>query len=311
MYKKLKILLLIISALIISSCSGSASGSGLEEWSLSTQKGTRDNTPVCLIPKEDMTDISENDLASINYSNANEGYVIVKYTGKNHKVKLQIKGNDGVKYTYSLKNDGTPDVFPLSAGDGGYNISVFENIQANQYSLALSTDIDVKLRDAYLPFLYPNQYVKFTKDDKAIAKAVELAYPANNDLEVVSNVYNYIIRNVSYDTEEAETVTSGYLPDIDEVLETGKGICLDYASLMTAMLRSQQIPARMEIGYAGTAYHAWISVYIDGAGWINGLIQFDGVDWSLMDPTFAASNSSDYLKSFIGDGKNYTLKYIY
>ena len=311
MYKKLKLLLLLIPTLILFSCSGKASDAKLEDWSLPTQKGTRDNTPVCLVPKEGTENISENDLAYVDYSNANEGYIIVKYTGKNHKVKLQIKGEDDIKYTYSLKTDGTLDVFPLSAGNGSYNISVFENIQTNQYSLALSTDIDVSLRNVYLPFLYPNQYVKFTIDDKAITKAVELAYPANDDLDVVSNVYNYIIRNVSYDTEEAETVTSGYLPDIDEVLETGKGICLDYASLMTAMLRSQQIPARMEIGYAGTAYHAWISVYIDGAGWVNGLIQFDGVDWSLMDPTFAASNSSEFLKSFIGDGKNYTLKYIY
>ena len=98
---------------------------------------------------------------------------------------------------------------------------------------------------------------------------------------------------------------------MDETLATGKGICLDYSALMTAMLRSQQIPTRMEIGYAGTAYHAWLSSYIDGVGWVNGLIHFDGTDWSLMDPTFAASNSADFLESFIGDGDNYMLKYIY
>ena len=98
---------------------------------------------------------------------------------------------------------------------------------------------------------------------------------------------------------------------MDEVLYTKKGICLDYAALMTAMLRSQRIPTRMEVGYAGTAYHAWISTYITDIGWVNGMIQFDGKDWSLMDPTFASTTSEKELKSFLNDSSNYRLKYIY
>ena len=286
-------------------------GADLTEWSLPEGKGSRDNTPNCLVPEMCGTDVFQNDLANIDYSNSSEGYIFVTYTGVNEKVKLQITGPDEVKYTYSLKTDGSSDDFPLSAGDGTYLINVFENIKDAQYSLACSLEIDVTLNDPYLPFLYPNQYVKFNKDCKSIAKAAELAAPADTDLDVVSNVFNYIIRNVVYDQEEAETVQSGYLPDVDEVLATGKGICLDYSALMVAMLRSQQIPTRMEVGYAGDAYHAWLSVYINGVGWVNGLIEFDGVDWSLMDPTFTASNGSEFLKSFIGDGDNYTLKYIY
>ena len=114
-----------------------------------------------------------------------------------------------------------------------------------------------------------------------------------------------------YDYNEAETVQSGYIPDIDEVLSTKKGICLDYAVLMSSMLRSQRIPTRMEVGYAGTAYHAWISTYITDVGWVNGIIEFDGTKWSLMDPTFASNVNEKELKSFIGDGSNYSVKYIY
>ena len=281
------------------------------QWSLPEGTGSRDNTPNCLVPEMSGTTVFENELASIDYSNSAEGYIFVTYTGTNEKVKLQITGPDEVKYTYSLNTDGSSDDFPLSAGNGLYLINVFENIRDTQYSLACSTEIDVRLNDPYLPFLYPNQYVKFNKDCKAVEKAVELAAPANSDLDVVSNVFNYIIRNVVYDQEEAETVQSGYLPDIDEVLDTGKGICLDYSALMVAMLRSQQIPTRMEVGYAGDAYHAWLSVFIDGVGWVNGIIEFDGADWSLMDPTFTAANGAEFLESFIGDGDNYKLKYIY
>ena len=41
------------------------------------------------------------------------------------------------------------------------------------------------------------------------------------------------------------------LPSVDETLKTKKGICFDYAALMTAMLRSQGIPTKLEIGYQG------------------------------------------------------------
>ena len=40
-----------------------------------------------------------------------------------------------------------------------------------------------------------------------------------------------MITNISYDEEKARTVESGYLPDVDETLESGKGICFDYAAL--------------------------------------------------------------------------------
>ena len=80
---------------------------------------------------------------------------------------------------------------------------------------------------------------------------------------------------------------------------------------MAAMLRSQRIPTKLEFGYAGDAYHAWVTAYIEDEGWINGIIEFDGVDWTLMDPTFAANAGTKKIKSFIGDGSNYTTKYTY
>ncbi len=275
-------------------------------------KGSRDNTPVCLKPVSDGKIVYKSDLAFVDASNTSEGYVVIRYTGDSQKVKLRITGPDEIVYTYDLKTGGGEDeVFPLQAGDGNYLICIYENIAGTQYVTAFTQEIDVALRDEYLPFLYPNQYVNFNEGNQAIAYSEYLSYVANDDLEVVSAVYNALISSMSYDYDEAETVQSGYLPDVDEVLTTGKGICLDYAVLMTAMLRSQRIPTRMEVGYAGTAYHAWISTYIKDIGWVNGMIQFDGKKWSLMDPTFASTTETERLKNFIGDGENYQTKYIY
>ncbi len=274
-------------------------------------KGSRDNTPVCLVPVAGGEVVYENDYARLDASNSSEGYVVVTYLGQSPKVKLQITGPNSTTYTYNLSTTPTEEVFPLQQGNGEYMINVFENIEGTQYSQAFTQPIDVNITNEFSPFLYPNQYVNFTSSNKAVDKGKYLAYECNTDLEVVSEIFNFIIKNVIYDHDEAETVQSGYLPDVDEVLATQKGICLDYAALMTTMLRSQRIPTRMEIGYAGTAYHAWLSTYIEDVGWVNGMIEFDGNEWSLMDPTFASNTKDESLKDFIGDGSNYSVKYIY
>jgi transglutaminase-like putative cysteine protease len=252
--------------------------------------------------------VYSNSLAAIDASNVSEGYIMVNYKGTNPKVKLQMTGSNGVTYTYNLS--GGYEAFPLSAGSGTYKIAIYENVTGNQYSTALSQTITANITNTFGPYLYPNQYVNFNASSKVVAKAKELAAGCANDLEVVTKVYNYAT-TITYDYNKANTVQSGYTPNVDAILASGTGICFDYAAVMASMLRSQNIPTRLEVGYAGTAYHAWISTYIHDIGWVNGIISFDGTNWSLMDPTFAASTDETTLKNFIGDGTNYKTKYIY
>ena len=155
------------------------------------------------------------------------------------------------------------------------------------------------------------KYVNFTADSLPVAKAEELADGASSDLDIISSVYNYIITHFTYDYSKASSVTSGYLPDTDEVFTAEKGICFDYAALMSAMLRSQRIPTKLEVGYSGDVYHAWISCYVDEIGWVDNIIEFDGKNWSIMDPTLAANNSASDVKKYVGNGKNYVTKYTY
>lgn len=309
---------LIAATLLSSACgktvpaddeNGSLDGSASSSAVSSSATGTRDDTPYCPTPEASGKTVYGNDLATIDASNASDGYIMAVYHGDVEKVKMQISCPDTTIYTYDLSDE--YQTFPLTSDSGKYHFAIFENIKDTQYSTAFSQDADITISDPFGPYLYTNQYVRYTKDSKAVAKGVELAADASSDLDVISNVYNYMITNITYDHEEAKNVQSGYIPDVDEVLDTKKGICLDYASVMTCMLRSQHIPTRMEVGYAGSAYHAWISTYIKDKGWVNGIIEFDGHDWQLMDPTFGASSDSKKLKKFIGDGSNYKVKYIY
>ena len=239
-----------------------------------------------------------------------DGYVCANYTGTCPKVKLRITGPDTVVYTYDLHGGGY-ETFPLSSGDGYYDVTIYENISGTNYATCLYADLDVQIPDEFSPFLYPNQYVNFTSDSKVVAKGQELAEGASSDLEVITRIYDYITGNITYDYDKASDPPTGYTCDVDAILDSVTGICLDYAAVMASMLRSQRIPTRLEVGYAQDAYHAWISVYTADTGWLNGIIEFDGNVWTLVDPTFGANTDNKTLKKFIGDGSNYILQKMY
>lgn len=298
-------LCLILALFFLCACSKSTAG---EE---SSAGGTRSNTPVVYEPAAPGTETIGSSSLTIDISNRNQGYIMARYTGASAKANIQLTGPDGVIYKYFLTPSDAYTALPLTAGSGSYQIDGYENITDNKYAILFSESVDVQLEDELLPFLYPNQYVNFNSGTKAVATASEVVAGASSDLDAVADIYHYVIGHVSYDEAKAESVTSGYLPVVDETLETGKGICFDFAALTAAMLRSQNIPARLEIGYSGDIYHAWISVYTPETGWIDNLIEFRGDGWTRMDPTFASSNeNNEKILKYIGDGSNYTTQYI-
>lgn len=264
-----------------------------------------------LVPQASGTVTHGNSVATLDISHAAQGYCMMKYTGSVPKIKVQItKGS--TQYTYDLNARNAYEVFPFSEGDGTYSVKLFEQVSGNQYSQALSKDVSVKLSDPFLPFLYPNQYVDFSAESAVVRTGAQVAAGAADEMGVVTAVYHYVVENLTYDTVRAASVQSGYLPDVDQVLALGKGICFDYAAVMTSMLRSQNIPTKLVVGYTGSLYHAWVNVYIESVGWVDNFIYFDGVSWKLMDPTMASSaKNSEDIKKYIGDSANYQSKYSY
>ncbi len=264
------------------------------------------------IPAATGTVTDGNSKVAIDVSNTNQGYIMIKYLGTVAKVKIQITKSGCETYTYTVSKNGQYEAYPFSLGSGSYSVKVFENISGTKYAQAFSNTYNVALAGDFLPFLYSNQYVDFTDTSKTVAKGAELCKGKTKTLEKVTAVYSFVVKNFTYDKEKAATVKSGYLPNVDNVLAAKKGICFDYAAVMAAMLRSQDIPTKLVVGYAGNAYHAWINVYSAEEGWIEKVIYFDGKTWKLMDPTFASSGKeSASIMKYIGDGSHYTMKYVY
>ena len=265
---------------------------------------------LVLLPEASGEAIVDNEEAIIDYSNASAGYVMVRYKQQtDSRLKVLLKGPT-TTYSYNLPVDEWT-TFPLSDGSGHYQMGVYINVTGTKYASVLFGEFDVELSDEFAPFLRPNQYVNYTNAPNTVLLGAELTLGLEHPLDKVAAVYDHVIHNFSYDYEKAETVKSGYLPDLDAVLEQRTGICFDYAALMTAMLRSQEVPCKLVVGYAGEIYHAWISVWTEENGWIDGAIFFDGHQWKRMDPTFASSGEGDpEILDFILNGE-YRVKYLY
>ncbi len=316
MYQRIKILaVLAFVALSLVACGDGGGGGGGEPEP--TEQGDRDNTPVVLVAVTADAEITEGNVSSIDTTKLSLGLLNIRYNGSNVKPKLQIikDGNTSEAYTYDLPVGEGFITIPFAEGSGNYTVTVNENVEGTKYFVIDTYSVSVMIDDEFTPFLYSNYYANFNESSETVAVAKDLAFGAFNDIDVVEEVYEYVIGEIVYDYDRAEQVmatNSFYIPVVDETLNTKKGLCFDYAAVMTAMLRSQGIPTQLVVGWAGTAYHAWISVYTEETGWVQDIISFNGSEWVRMDPTFAASNGSrSGILDYIGDGENYNALYFY
>lgn len=228
--------------------------------------------PAVETPAEEKK-IAEKGQVAVDWSHAPEGYLLA-HRGESEK-KWKFRVTKDTEYTYDLTGEGWT-ALPLSEGNGTYTAAVFEQTEGTSYLPVLTADFDVELTDPLSPFLRPNQQVDYAAAPLTIAKAAELTADAADDTEKTRKIYEFVSTTLRYDEEQAESVQSGYIPALDEVLRREKGICLDFAALMTAMLRSQGVPCKLAVGDAGSVYHAWTEVW-------------NGETWVRYDPTFAAS----------------------
>ena len=277
---------------------------------------TEPSPPYIITPTADGVKVYSNDDALIDASNSSQGYLMIRLKkAMSGSYRILVNADDiNVRYTFQLNSSGNYEVIPLTEGSGKYTVNVLKVTSAGKGTVMFKQSLSVSVADSFLPFLTPNQFCMYDAGSSCVALSSKLCGGNKDTIAKTAAIYDYVINNISY-VSTAENGANGYIPVPDTVLANKSGICFDYASLMAAMLRSQKIPTKVVVGYAGDIYHAWISVYVDGSGWIDGYIYFDGNSWNRMDPTFAASakDDADYKNTvdFISNGSNYSVMYYY
>ena len=262
-----------------------------------------------LVPEAPGKEILGSSPLTLDISNITQGYLTAVSDSQDQKMNVQLTDENGTVYSYFI-SPGESAVIPFSSGSGNYQICCYQQIDGTQYAALFANTLEVSLENEFRPFLYPNQYVNFSPESEASKLALSMVSEDTSDVDALQAIYDYITENLTYDYDLADTVESGYLPDVDATLESKKGICFDYAALTAAMLRSRDIPCKLQIGYSGTVKHAWVSVYIRSKGWVDKAVEFSGDSWSRMDPTFDSnSDDEETIQQYIGNDDNYIVQF--
>ena len=238
-----------MAALVACALATALATTGCQASEQATGASFSPKTPVQLSTFDQAAATGENG-ALVDSSHASNGYVGVSATAAS-RLKVQvISGQETTNY--DLAQDGTASIFPLTAGAGAYTVRVMQNTSGNNYVELYSTSFEAAIASEAEPFLYPNVNCNYTSSSACVSKARELVSGATNQGEAVKAICNWIVENISYDDDKASQLkdATGYVPDPDSTLSAGSGICFDYASLGAAMLRSQGIPTKIEIGRA-------------------------------------------------------------
>jgi len=193
-----------------------------------------------------------------------QGSVGARYIPSEEKrVKTRVQNSD-LKYDYDLFGRENFEYFPLQLGNGNYKVLVFENITGNRYRQVKARNIKAEIKNPLDVFRASVQTVKWDPEMKIIRKAAELTKGLKTDKQKITAIYNFVVDTFSYDYDKINKIDLTYVPDIEKVYEEKSGICYDYAAVFAAMLRSQNIPAKLIKGYTDlvSGYHAWNEVYL-------------------------------------------------
>ena len=120
-------------------------------------------------------------------------------------------------------------------------------------------------------YLAPDKLVPVTGLPAQLA--AQVASDKSSQLDKAHAIYDYVFSNMRYD----KTGTGWGHGDVLYACDAKKGNCTDFHSLFIAMARSQQIPARFEIGFPlptdkasseVAGYHCWAEFFNPQNGWV-------------------------------------------
>ncbi|MBI2511529.1 MAG: transglutaminase family protein [Opitutae bacterium] len=149
------------------------------------------------------------------------------------------------------------------------------------------------LQDRCYDFLPDSTFVETTPDTAALAATAIAGAGATDVWQAAQAIMRHIHAEFRY--VPASTTVHTHMRD---VLRARHGVCQDFAHVMIGCCRALKIPARYVSGYlyngprgqlrGAQASHAWVEVYVAGAGWCG------------LDPTNATLAASRHVKVAVG-----------
>ncbi len=211
--------------------------------------------------------------------------------GSNMRIMVE-KGAE--KYFYSMNS--TQENIPLQLGDGVYTVKLLKNIDGNRYQVLGTSEMNISDwdKDVYLTSSQP----VYWEGQAAMEELSAVLFDGTEtDYQKVLKAYNHIVNNIQYDYDKINRINNSYIPEIDETIQSGQGICYDYSALFAGLMRSQGVPAKLVKGYAKgiDVYHAWNEVFVNG-NWITIDTTFDAAYYQKNMSVQMIKSETDYQK---------------
>ncbi len=131
-------------------------------------------------------------------------------------------------------------------------------------SSAGGIDEEIEGKDIYLD---SDRY--WPTDGEIANRGSSLVEGSETSWEAVRLLHDWVKDNIEFDFESSSRVSA------DEILEAESGNAQSVADLLVALLRSQDIPARVVkgavtdgAGVGSDGSHTWVEAYVSGVGWV-------------------------------------------
>jgi len=188
---------------------------------------------------------------------------------------------------YRLVDDNA--IKPIIASNAVQQIPVFIDNTVEKAVECLSPEGRKLLIKVYINGVTVEDAIASNPDIDNIA--IDLVGVENDDFKMARILYDWIVDNISYDHEKAETIetdafetNSGAVPAFSEKT----GVCFDKACLYVAMCRAVGVKVRLITGHAFNGQdwldHSWNQIYYDKEErWVNVDTTFGSKDNSYFD----------------------------
>lgn len=181
---------------------------------------------------------------------------------------------DGVEAWHTVARD--TERLPIQLGAGEYYIYFFDHKYEDKYLATKRKSFNIEEGQCN-DFLGSTSPIYWDYEMKVIKKAQILTEEAQSQKEKIKIIYDYVTKNIYYDWDMYENMPKFYVPNIETINKTQKGVCYDYSAIFAGMLRSVGIKTKLVKGYREDGdYHAWNEVLINGK-------------WETIDTTYSSS----------------------
>ena len=202
-----------------------------------------------------------------------------------------------------------PDAILSEETDAFGNTKHLMHVHAEHHSLAIAASSVVQTAaptplpetlqpdawDAIARWNTSMEHWELTRPSAYVRPSLSLArYVASHGIERRPDPLSSLLalNDTIYHSFEYVPGTTSAVSPIEHILETGRGVCQDYAHVMIAIARSWGVPTRYVSGYTAasdslggvakhSATHAWIECLLPGLGWTG----FDPTNHALPGPS--------------------------